>query len=86
MVSSLKFFNNLSNHQIEGGYYDAGSSLTGDKAFLSTLETVENTTLGFSSRFDGYIYTTWDMGQGGNYDYLEEVADLMRSRGRWPTN
>ncbi|MBI5229294.1 carbohydrate binding domain-containing protein [Candidatus Micrarchaeota archaeon] len=87
--SSLKFFAGRGNHQMIAGYYDTGDrDFFCDKWWLAALNALENTSEGISD-IDGYMYTTFGTGKDwyyGNYDDLEAVAELMKSRGRWGTN
>jgi hypothetical protein len=72
-AKALSFFSGLGIHQIIGGYYD---SMDNVKQWLDETDQVENSG---GKGIDGFLYTTWD----GDYSNLENVAALIKARGRW---
>ena len=77
-ADSLKFFAGLGNPQIIAGYYDSGSSLSGDKSIANVLNQLEAN--GGISNITGYMYTTWDP---QDYSQLAATAAFWTTQGRW---
>ena len=71
---SLKFFADQGHCQIIAGYYE---SLGNVKAWLDAIDEVEAKGV---HGIIGFMYTTWGKGK---YEDLEEVANLIKKRGRW---
>jgi hypothetical protein len=59
--------------QMIGGYY---SSLDNVKEWLDAIDEAEAQGAG---GIDGFMYTTWD----DNFADIENVAEIIKARGRW---
>jgi hypothetical protein len=73
-AKALKFFSDLGMHQVIGGYY---SSMGNVKSWLDDLDKAEAEG---AHDIDGFMYTTWD----DKFTDIENVAEALRARGRWP--
>ena len=72
-AKALRFFADHGFRQVIGGYY---SSLGNVTDWLDAVDQVEKTR---AKGIDGFMYTTWD----DHFADLEQVAAMIRQRGRW---
>jgi hypothetical protein len=72
-AQALRFFSDLGMRQVIGGYYE---SLGNVKQWLDQVDAVEAQG---ATGIEGFMYTTWS----DNYGDLEQVAEMIRARGRW---
>lgn len=70
---ALQFFSKLGLRQVIGGYYDSVDNVR------QWLDEVDQLEAQGGKGVEGFLYTTWD----GNYTDLEDVAALIKARGRW---
>ncbi|MBI2486486.1 MAG: carbohydrate binding domain-containing protein [Deltaproteobacteria bacterium] len=74
---SLKFFADQGHRQVIAGYYESVGNV---KTWLDAIDQAEAEGV---RGIIGFMYTTWG---NGKYNDLEEVANLIKKRGRWSSS